>query len=139
MPALRSLTLGVSQAALDTPEQTSEPSDGQNGREDVQGDYECHERNVSGGSDTIAGRLLPVTAKRFLDLKQVSDELAVTKAQVYTILKNGDLPAIQVGPKKVWRIDRTKLEEYIERQYAATREAVERGDVQDEAPEESDD
>lgn len=85
------------------------------------------------------GRLLRVTAKRFLDLKAVSDELAVTKAQVYTILKNGDLPAIQVGPKKVWRIERTKLEEYIERRYAATREAVERGDVPDEDPEDPED
>ncbi|WP_402464386.1 helix-turn-helix transcriptional regulator [Isoptericola aurantiacus] len=80
-----------------------------------------------------------MTTKRFLDLKQVSDELAVTKAQVYTILKNGDLPAIQVGPKRVWRIERVKLEEYIERQYAATREAVEGGDVQGEIPEDTED
>jgi hypothetical protein len=29
----------------------------------------------------------------------------------------------------VWRIERSKLEAYIERQYQATREAIERGDV----------
>lgn len=48
---------------------------------------------------------------------------------VYSLLRGGDLPAIQVGPKRVWRIERVKLEEYIERQYRATREAIERGEV----------
>ncbi|WP_277209231.1 helix-turn-helix transcriptional regulator [Isoptericola croceus] len=69
---------------------------------------------------------------RFLSVKQVADELAVTPAQVYTLLKSGEMPAIQVGPKRVWRIERVKLEEYIEQQYAATRAAVAAGDVADE-------
>jgi hypothetical protein len=48
---------------------------------------------------------------------------------MYSLLRSGELPAIQVGPKRVWRIERTKLEEYIEAQYAATRDAIERGDM----------
>lgn len=68
-------------------------------------------------------------ASRFLSVDDVADELAISRAQVYTLLKTGELPAIQVGPKRVWRIERAKLEEYIERQYAAVLQAVERGDV----------
>ncbi|PFG43761.1 excisionase family DNA binding protein [Isoptericola jiangsuensis] len=75
------------------------------------------------------------TSPRFLAVKAVADELAVTSAQVYTILRTGELPGIQIGPKKVWRIERSKLEEYIERQYGATRAAVEAGDVGTEDPE----
>jgi excisionase family DNA binding protein len=70
-----------------------------------------------------------VTGPRFLAVGDVADELAISHAQVYTLLKAGELPAIQVGPKRVWRIERARLEEYIECQYAATRDAVERGDV----------
>jgi excisionase family DNA binding protein len=66
---------------------------------------------------------------RFIDVDAVAKELAISRAQVYSLLRGGDLPAIQVGPKRVWRIERAKLEEYIERQYQATREAIERGDV----------
>jgi excisionase family DNA binding protein len=66
---------------------------------------------------------------RFIDVDAVAKELAISRAQVYSLLRGGDLPAIQVGPKRVWRIERSKLEEYIERQYQATREAIERGDV----------
>lgn len=69
------------------------------------------------------------TPLRFLKVEEVADELAVSRAQVYSLLRGGDLPAIQIGPKRVWRIERAKLEEYIERQYRATREAIERGDV----------
>jgi prophage regulatory protein len=63
-------------------------------------------------------------APRFLAVKTVADEIAISEAQVYTILRSGELPAIQVGPKKVWRVERVKLGEYIERQYAAARESV---------------
>ncbi|MFE5293007.1 helix-turn-helix domain-containing protein [Isoptericola sp. NPDC056618] len=64
---------------------------------------------------------------RFLSVKNVADELAISEAQVYTLVRSGELPAIQVGPKKVWRIERAKLEEYIERQYEATQEAIRHG------------
>lgn len=70
-----------------------------------------------------------MTARRFLAVDDVADELAISRGQVYTLLKTGELPAIQVGPKRVWRIERAKLEEYIEAQYAAVREALDRGEV----------
>ncbi|MFB7797247.1 helix-turn-helix domain-containing protein [Isoptericola sp. NPDC056134] len=69
------------------------------------------------------------TSPRFLSVDGVADELAISRSQVYTLLKTGELPAIQVGPKRVWRIERTRLEEYIEAGYAAVREAVATGTV----------
>lgn len=65
---------------------------------------------------------------RFLTLDDVAAELALTRTMTYSLIRSGDLPAIQVGPKKVWRIERAELEKYIERQYAAALTTVERGD-----------
>ncbi|MEL7978353.1 helix-turn-helix domain-containing protein [Isoptericola sp. F-RaC21] len=76
------------------------------------------------------------TSARFLSVKDVAEELAITETQVYTLLKTGELPAIQVGPKRVWRIERVKLEEYIERQYAAAWDAIAKGQVTLESGEE---
>ena len=73
------------------------------------------------------------TPPRFLDRKAVADELAVTERQGCTMLRTGDLPGIQVGPKKVWRIERVKLEECIKQRYAVTRAAVETGEVEQDA------
>ncbi|MFE5309680.1 helix-turn-helix domain-containing protein [Isoptericola sp. NPDC056605] len=67
---------------------------------------------------------------RFISVETVAKELAISNAQVYTLLRTGELPAIQVGPKRVWRIERAKLEQYIEAQYEAVRASVERGDVE---------
>ncbi len=64
------------------------------------------------------------TSPRFLTLKNIADELAISETQVYTLVRSGELPAIQVGPKKVWRIERSKFEEYIERLYAAAASAA---------------
>jgi prophage regulatory protein len=75
------------------------------------------------------------TSPRFLSVKNVADELAITETAVYTLLKTGEIPAIQVGPKRVWRIERAKLEEYIERQYAAARDAIARGQVEPDSQE----
>ncbi|MGW8566774.1 helix-turn-helix domain-containing protein [Isoptericola sp. NPDC055881] len=76
------------------------------------------------------------TSPRFLSVKSVADELAITETAVYPLLKTGEVPAIQVGPKRVWRIERAKLEEYIERQYAAARDAIAKGQVTPEDGEE---
>jgi len=73
-----------------------------------------------------------MTSPRFLAVDDVADELAISNGQVYTLRRTGDLPAIQVGPKKVWRIDRAKLEDYIARQYEASSIAVS-GDQQSQA------
>jgi prophage regulatory protein len=42
--------------------------------------------------------------------------------QVRSLVRSGELPAIQIGGRGVWRVERTELEAYIQRQYAAARE-----------------
>ncbi|MFE5309830.1 helix-turn-helix domain-containing protein [Isoptericola sp. NPDC056578] len=66
---------------------------------------------------------------RFMSVDDVAEELAVSRAVVYSTLKSGVLPAIQVGPKNIWRIERRVFEEYIEARYAETRERRERGEI----------
>jgi prophage regulatory protein len=69
------------------------------------------------------------TEPRFLTLKDAAAELAITEAMMRTLVRSGELPAIQIGPKRVWRIERAKLEAYIDERYDATRKAVETGEV----------
>ena len=41
-----------------------------------------------------------------------------------SLVTSGELPAIQVGGKKAWRVEASVLEQYIQDQYAATRERM---------------
>lgn len=61
---------------------------------------------------------------RFLLMSDVADQLNVTASQVYHMVRSGELPAIKIGGRGQWRIERAKLEEYIERKYAETAEWV---------------
>ncbi|MBT0774124.1 helix-turn-helix domain-containing protein [Kineosporia sp. J2-2] len=63
-------------------------------------------------------------SRRFLELADVADELSISVRQAYTLVRSGDLPAIQVGGRGQWRVETTVLEEYIQRKYAETREMV---------------
>jgi excisionase family DNA binding protein len=59
-------------------------------------------------------------AGRFLTREQVADELAISKAQVYALLRRKDLRAMKIGGRGIWRISREDLETYIERTYKET-------------------
>lgn len=61
---------------------------------------------------------------RFLLMSDVAEQLNVSLSQVYHMVRSGDLPAIKVGGRGQWRIERSKLEEYIDRKYAETAEWV---------------
>lgn len=43
----------------------------------------------------------------------VARVLSVTVTQVYTLMRSGDLPALKIGKKGVWRVSRETLEAYI--------------------------
>ncbi len=62
---------------------------------------------------------------RFLTLTEVAEVLNTSSAQVYAMVRRGELPAIKIGGRGQWRVERTKLEEYIEGAYKATEEYVE--------------
>nr|WP_269809584.1 helix-turn-helix domain-containing protein [Kineosporia rhizophila] len=61
---------------------------------------------------------------RFLELADVAEELSISVRQAYTLVRSGELPAIQVGGRGQWRVETAVLEEYIQRKYAETREMV---------------
>lgn len=43
----------------------------------------------------------------------VARVLNVTVTQVYTLMRSGELPALKIGKKGVWRISRDALDEYL--------------------------
>ncbi|MFC7531355.1 helix-turn-helix domain-containing protein [Actinoplanes sp. GCM10030250] len=57
---------------------------------------------------------------RFLLLSDVAAELNVSDSQVYHMVRSGELPAIKIGGRGQWRVERTRLEEYIQHKYAET-------------------
>ena len=59
---------------------------------------------------------------RFLTLEDVSAYLNVSVPQVYALVRSGSLPAIKLGGRGVWRVDRQQLETYIERLHQETQE-----------------
>ena len=64
---------------------------------------------------------------RFLTLQQVADELNTKHSTIRALIASGDLPAIQIGGRGQWRIERTKLEDYITGAYAKACTEIERG------------
>lgn len=63
-------------------------------------------------------------APRFLQLADVAEQLNISAAQAYALVRSGDLPAIKVGGRGQWRVEATELESYIQRLYDQTRDFV---------------
>ncbi|GAA1936832.1 helix-turn-helix domain-containing protein [Nocardioides hwasunensis] len=61
---------------------------------------------------------------RFLTLADVAEVLNTSSAQVYALVRRGDLPAIKIGGRGQWRVERIQLEEFIQRMYADTKAFV---------------
>ena len=64
------------------------------------------------------------TGRRFLQLADVAEVLNISSAQVYALVRSGDLPAIKSGGRGQWRVEVSELEAYIARMYAETRDFV---------------
>ncbi len=78
------------------------------------------------------------TPPRFLQLSDVAEILNISAAQVYALVRSGELPAIKIGGRGQWRVETTELESYIARMYEQTREFVSthrfgRGDLDEDA------
>jgi excisionase family DNA binding protein len=71
---------------------------------------------------------------RFLELSEVAAELAVSDSQVYHMVRSGELPAIKIGGRGQWRVERAKLEEYISRKYTETADWVRSNPLVDRDP-----
>jgi excisionase family DNA binding protein len=65
-----------------------------------------------------------VATDRFLTLTDVADILNISASQTYALVRSGELPAIKIGGRGQWRVERTMLEAYVERMYEQTRRFV---------------
>lgn len=61
---------------------------------------------------------------RFLTLPDVAEVLNTSAAQVYALVRRGDLPAIKIGGRGQWRVEAEQLEAYIARMYDEARDYV---------------
>jgi excisionase family DNA binding protein len=66
----------------------------------------------------------PPPGARFLTLVDVAEVLNTSSAQVYALVRGGDLPAIKIGGRGQWRVESSELEKYIARMYEQTRDFV---------------
>ena len=79
------------------------------------------------GDNASTGTYERLGQQRFLTLQQVAEDLTVTLSLVRALIASGRLPATQVGGRGQWRIERSKLEDYIAEAYARTRNEIANG------------
>ncbi len=65
-----------------------------------------------------------MAAARFLQLTDVAEILNISSSQTYALVRSGELPAIKIGGRGQWRVERAALEDYISRCYAETKAFV---------------
>ena len=65
-----------------------------------------------------------MTAPRFLTLADVAEVLNTSSAQVYALVRRGELSAIKIGGRGQWRVESSHLETFIEQMYAETKAFV---------------
>src|SRR5205085_4287269 len=71
-------------------------------------------RSPAGLVHTCNDGHMPPSA-RFLTLADVAEVLNTSSAQVYALVRRGDLPAIKIGGRGQWRVEALQLAAYIER------------------------
>lgn len=65
-----------------------------------------------------------MTPPRFLTLADVAEVLNTSSAQVYALVRRGELSAIKIGGRGQWRVEASQLETFIEQMYAETKAFV---------------
>ena len=63
----------------------------------------------------------PGALGRFITIADTAEILNISAGQAYSLVRNGELPAIKVGANGQWRIERSVLESYIEAKYEEAR------------------
>jgi excisionase family DNA binding protein len=62
--------------------------------------------------------------QKLLTLADVAELLNASSAQVYALVRSGDLPAMKMGGRGQWRVHPERLQQYIERAHTETAEWV---------------
>ena len=58
---------------------------------------------------------------RFLTLADTAEVLNISASQAYALVRSGELPAIKIGGRGHWRVERDVLEGYIAGKYEENR------------------
>lgn len=64
---------------------------------------------------------------QFLTLADVADILAISASQARAMVRSGELPAIQVGGRGQWRVEKVRFEQWVEQRHQETAQAVRAG------------
>jgi excisionase family DNA binding protein len=56
----------------------------------------------------------PQVEARYWDLPDVAAYMSVSVPQVYALVRSGELPAVKIGGRGIWRVDRRKLDDYLD-------------------------
>ena len=59
--------------------------------------------------------------QRLLTLAEVAETLNITLSAARSLVNSGKLPAIQLGGTRMWRVEESVLEEFIQTQYEHSR------------------
>lgn len=62
--------------------------------------------------------------RRFLTLADAAQVLDISAAQMYALVRRGEIPAIKVGGRGQWRVEIDGLERYIAEGMASTRRFI---------------
>ncbi len=65
------------------------------------------------GPTVTTAPIPPSPGPRFLTLDRVAEELQVTRYQVYALVRDRSLAAVKIGGRGQWRVERSRLEDYI--------------------------
>lgn len=73
-----------------------------------------------------------MASERFLTLADVAEILNISASQTYALVRSGELAGIKIGGRGQWRVERDRLEQYIEQAYRRT--AASLSDLPDDLP-----
>lgn len=65
----------------------------------------------------------------FYTIADVADMLKVSQGAVRNLINNGEIKAIQIGGRGLWRIEESALENFIKTQYRQSEEKVKSGEA----------
>lgn len=63
-----------------------------------------------------------IMSSMFLTIADVAERLQLSQQSVRTLIRTGELPAIQVGPRRLWRIPEEGFDAYIAAELERTRQ-----------------
>lgn len=72
-----------------------------------------------------------LTQSRFLTIDQAAEELNVKQSLIRGLIKTGELRALQIGGRGLWRVGRQDVEDYIADAYRRTAERIAAGELED--------